>query len=113
MTKGCARGLLMTSAAMILAPTAVQAQTAAEATAQAADQPAAPAATTATDDEGSDQDIVVTARRTEENVQRVPSAVSAFNERSLDRIQATDEWADISRADFLPSASNRILRDNS
>lgn len=39
----------------------------------------------------SDNDmIVVTARRTEENIQNVPSAISAFNERSLERIQATD-----------------------
>ena len=35
-------------------------------------------------------DIVVTARRTEERLQRVPRSVSAFNERALDRIQATD-----------------------
>ena len=35
-------------------------------------------------------DIVVTARRTEERLQRVPSSISAFNERALDRIQATD-----------------------
>ena len=45
------------------------------------------------DDEGQDTatgDIVVTARRTEERLQRVPASVSAFNERALDRIQATD-----------------------
>ena len=55
--------------------------------------PPAPEATAAANDEGQDSatgDIVVTARRTEENVQRVPSSVSAFNERALDRIQATD-----------------------
>ena len=69
---------------------AAQAQTASETTAQAAVEPAAPAASAATDDEGSDQEIVVTARRTEETLQRVPSAISAFNERSLERIQATD-----------------------
>ena len=40
--------------------------------------------------ETASEDIVVTARRTEENVQRVPSAISAFSEKSLDRIQATD-----------------------
>ena len=91
MTKGfVARSWLLASAAIIAFPGGALAQTAAETTAQAADQPAAPAATTATDDEGSDQEIVVTARRTEENVQRVPSAISAFNERSLDRLQATD-----------------------
>ncbi|ATQ44498.1 TonB-dependent receptor [Caulobacter mirabilis] len=34
--------------------------------------------------------IVVTARRTEETLQTVPGAVSAFNERALDRVQAAD-----------------------
>ncbi|MDP1630745.1 MAG: TonB-dependent receptor [Caulobacter sp.] len=34
--------------------------------------------------------IVVTARRTEETLQSVPGAVSAFSERTLDRLQATD-----------------------
>lgn len=34
--------------------------------------------------------IIVTARRTEENIQSVPSAISAFNEQKLERIQATD-----------------------
>ncbi|MEA3050508.1 MAG: iron complex outerrane recepter protein, partial [Sphingomonadales bacterium] len=34
--------------------------------------------------------ITVTARRTEESLQHVPAAVSAFSERSLERIQATD-----------------------
>ena len=35
-------------------------------------------------------EIVVTARRTEENLQTVPGAVSAFSERTLDRLQAVD-----------------------
>src|SRR3569833_1672518 len=35
-------------------------------------------------------EIIVTARRTEERLQRVPASVSAFNERALDRIQAQD-----------------------
>jgi|SRR5215217_247162 len=35
-------------------------------------------------------EIVVTARRTEENLQAVPAAVSAFNERALERLQAVD-----------------------
>ena len=35
-------------------------------------------------------EIVVTARRTEENLQTVPGAVSAFSERALDRLQAVD-----------------------
>ena len=91
MTKGfLARGLLLASAASIAFPVAAQAQTAAETTAQATDEPAAPAATTATDNEGFDQEIIVTARRTEETLQRVPSAISAFNERALDRLQASD-----------------------
>jgi len=50
-------------------------------------------ATAATNNEGEDTatgEIVVTARRTEERLQRVPSSISAFNERALDRIQATD-----------------------
>jgi len=34
--------------------------------------------------------IVITARRTEEKLQRVPASVSAFNARALDRIQAQD-----------------------
>ena len=90
MTKAFVTRGLMASAAMIALSTTAQAQSAAETTAQAVDQPAAPAAIAAADDEKSDQEIVVTARRTEENVQRVPSAISAFNERTLDRIQATD-----------------------
>jgi iron complex outermembrane recepter protein len=46
--------------------------------------------TPAPEAESDDGDIVVTARRTEENLQRVPAAVSAFNERALERIQAQD-----------------------
>ena len=83
------RGLLMASGAMIVASGAY-AQSAAETTAQAADQPAAETATAATDDEDGDEAVVITARRTEENIQKVPLSISAFNERSLDRIQATD-----------------------
>jgi len=52
---------------------------------------AAPAA--AADDQAQDSatgQIVITARRTEEKLQRVPSSVSAFNSRALDRIQAQD-----------------------
>ena len=87
-----ARAILLGSAASFIAIPA-QAQTAEETTQQAADQPPAPEATAAADDEGADtpsETIIVTSRRTSENVQRVPSSVSAFNERSLDRIQATD-----------------------
>ncbi len=36
------------------------------------------------------EEIVVTARRVEESLQRVPASVSAFNERALERLQATD-----------------------
>jgi iron complex outermembrane receptor protein len=53
----------------------------------------APEATAAPDNGGQDSAtgvIVVTARRTEERLQRVPASVSAFNERALDRIQAQD-----------------------
>ncbi len=90
MTKGSiVRAVLLAGVAFGVSLPA-QAQTAAETTAQAAVEPAAPAASAATDNEGTDEEIVVTARRTEENVQRVPSAISAFNERSLERIQATD-----------------------
>ncbi|MBI1404510.1 MAG: TonB-dependent receptor plug domain-containing protein [Caulobacter sp.] len=45
----------------------------------------------AAQDTGSEVDeLVVTARRTSENLQEVPAAVSAFSEAALDRIQATD-----------------------
>jgi iron complex outermembrane receptor protein len=84
------RGALLLGVAFMVAPAAASAQTAAETNEQAASEPAAPAATGAADAEGNDAEIVVTARRTEESVQRVPSSISAFNERSLDRIQAAD-----------------------
>ena len=69
------------------------AQTAAQTTAEANQQPASPEATTAANNQGEDTatgEIVVTARRTEERLQRVPASISAFNERALDRLQATD-----------------------
>lgn len=44
----------------------------------------------AAQDEGDVDALIVTARRTEENVQQVPAAVSAFSEQTLERIQATD-----------------------
>lgn len=59
----------------------------------AVQQPPAPEATTAADNGGRDSatgEIVVTARRTEEKLQRVPASVSAFNQQALDRIQAQD-----------------------
>ena len=89
-----ARATLLAGAATIaLTATPALAQSVEQTDAEAAAQPPAPEATAAADDEGQDtgtSDIVVTARRTEENVQRVPSSISAFNERTLDRIQATD-----------------------
>ena len=90
---GFARAVLLSSAATFFCAAPALAQSAEEATQEAADQPPAPGATAAADDDGADtasENITVTARRTSENVQRVPSSVSAFNERTLDRIQATD-----------------------
>ncbi|HEY0628692.1 MAG TPA: TonB-dependent receptor, partial [Sphingomicrobium sp.] len=78
-----ARALLFAGAAFATWPTAALAQ---DATAEP-EAAAAPADAPAADETG---EIVVTARRTEENVQRVPAAISAFSERTLDRIQATD-----------------------
>ena len=71
--------------------TAALAQSAQQSAQDAQQKPAAPQATAAPNPEGSDTgQIIVTARRTEELLQRVPASVSAFNERSLDRIQAND-----------------------
>ena len=88
-----ARAALLGGTAMVALATPAFAQTVEQANAEAAVQPPAPEATGAADDEGQDSAtaaIVVTARRTEETLQRVPSSISAFNERALDRIQATD-----------------------
>ena len=77
----------------LAAKLAATAQTAAQTNAEAQQQAPAPQATAAPNAEGQDTatgEIVVTARRTEERLQRVPSSISAFNERTLDRIQATD-----------------------
>jgi iron complex outermembrane recepter protein len=85
--------LFGTVAVAALYATPVVAQTAQQTTKEAQQQPAAPQATAAPDAEGKDAgtgEIVVTARRTEERLQRVPASVSAFNERALDRIQAQD-----------------------
>jgi iron complex outermembrane receptor protein len=85
--------LLGTVAAAAFLTTPALAQTAAQTTAEAAQQPPAPQATAAPDNEGQDSatgQIVITARRTSEKLQRVPASVSAFNERALDRIQAQD-----------------------
>jgi len=89
-----ARGILLGSSATFIFAVPASAQTAAEASQQANDQPASSEATTAANDEGkdaaTDENITVTARRTAERLQDVPAAVSAFNERTLDRIQAVD-----------------------
>jgi iron complex outermembrane receptor protein len=88
-----ARAVLLGSAATFAVAAPALAQTAGETSQEAANQPPPPAATTAADDEGTDSagaDIIVTARRTTEQLQDVPAAVSAFNERALDRIQAVD-----------------------
>ena len=85
--------LLGTVAAAAFFTTPAFAQTAQQTTQEAQQQPATPEATTAADQEGPDTssgEIIVTARRTEERLQRVPASVSAFNERTLDRIQAQD-----------------------
>jgi iron complex outermembrane recepter protein len=80
-------------AALYANPALATAQSAEQANQEAQQQPPAPQATGAANPEGQDTatgEIVVTARRTEERLQRVPSSISAFNERALDRIQATD-----------------------
>ena len=88
--------MLVGASAGALTITPAVAQTVDQTNADAATKPPAPEATVAADNEGQDSatgDIVVTARRTEESLQRVPAAVSAFNERALDRLQATDTTA--------------------
>jgi iron complex outermembrane receptor protein len=85
--------LLLAGAATIAFATPAFAQSAEQTNQEAQQEPAAPPATGAPNAEGQDTatgEIVVTARRTEERLQRVPSSVSAFTERTLDRIQATD-----------------------
>ena len=47
-------------------------------------------ATEAATDDADDEVIVITARRTEESLQDVPAAISAFSAEALDRIQASD-----------------------
>ncbi|WP_344705549.1 TonB-dependent receptor [Sphingomonas swuensis] len=87
------RSALFASAALILGAGPAFAQSAEQTNAEAAVQPPAPEATGASDAEGQDtatSEVVVTARRTEESLQRVPLSISAFNERALDRLQASD-----------------------
>jgi iron complex outermembrane receptor protein len=81
------------SVAMAALATPALAQSAEQVNAKAAQQAPGAEATGASNAEGEDTatgDIVVTARRTEESLQRVPASVSAFNERTLDRLQASD-----------------------
>jgi iron complex outermembrane receptor protein len=88
--------LLVGASAIALNVTPALAQSVDQTNADAAAQPPAPEATAAADAEGQDSatgDIVVTARRSAERLQRVPAAVSSFNERALDRLQATDTTA--------------------
>jgi iron complex outermembrane receptor protein len=49
--------------------------------------------TVITEDGASVEELVVTARRTEESLQDVPAAVSAFSEKALERLPATDTTA--------------------
>ena len=74
--------------------TAIAALTAFAGPALAQDEPAPPADATVDQSQqdlgAADQEVTVTARRTEENLQTVPASVTAFSERSLDRIQAQD-----------------------
>jgi iron complex outermembrane receptor protein len=83
--------LLGSVAGTALLTTPAFAQAAQQSTTEAQQQPAAKQATAVPNPQGRDTgEIVVTARRTEERLQRVPASVSAFNERALDRIQAQD-----------------------
>lgn len=94
-TQSLFRAALFGSAAVLaLGAAPAFAQSVEQTNEEAAQQPAAPEATAAPDAEGQDTgEIVVTARRVEESLQRVPSSISAFNERALDRIQASDTTA--------------------
>jgi len=85
-------GLLGAVAASALFSAPVFAADADTVAAQEATTPATPAnaQTQAKAPTANDQEIVVTARRTAEKLQRVPASVSAFNARALDRIQAQD-----------------------
>ena len=87
------RALMLASAATVFASSALVAATTAQ------DAPPAGASTTVaphsdanavSPTDSATGEIVVTARRTEESLQRVPGSISAFSERTLDRLQATD-----------------------
>jgi len=84
--------LLGTAAVAALYSNSALAQSAKQTTQEANQPVTAPQATTAANPTGNSAtgEIVVTARRTEERLQRVPASVSAFNAQALDRIQAQD-----------------------
>jgi len=88
-TVRCA-ALLGSAAAAALFTTPAFAQSAQQTGAEAKKAAAQATAASTTQGQAATGEIVVTARRVEERLQRVPESVSAFNERSLDRIQATD-----------------------
>jgi len=83
-----ARAALLGSVAAAVFTTPAFAQTAQQTDAEA--KQAATQASAAPGAQATTGEIVVTARRVEERLQRVPESVSAFNERALDRIQAQD-----------------------
>lgn len=93
-SQALAFGGRLSVAAIVLASAApLAAQSAAQENQAARQVPPSPAATNPQNDQGRDSatgEIIVTARRNEERLQRVPGAVSAFNARALDRLQATD-----------------------
>ena len=66
---------LLSSVAML--PTAALAQT-------------APAAEPAIEDAASDNDIIVTAQKREENIQNVPLSILALGEKKLDQLNVTN-----------------------
>src|SRR5579884_963366 len=83
-----ARAALLGSVAAAVFTTPAFAQTAQQTDAEA--KQAATQASAAPGAQATTGEIVVTARRVEVRLQRVPESVSAFNERALDRIQAQD-----------------------
>lgn len=52
--------------------------------------PAAPAATAVAEEGEGEEEITVTARRVEERADKVPASISAFSEKTLERLGATD-----------------------
>ena len=78
--------LLLAGVAGLAIATPTWAQTAEQTNAEAKQQPPAADSSAATNNEDQDTatgDIVVTARRTDERLQRVPSSISAFRLRAI------------------------------